>query len=120
MKALGARAGDTIEGSGKDMLFRVLLHVFEAARPVDGSVHDLKITSVSSDNRYLEFTLQHVQNLAFVGIHDVDDTGGAQLTGVERLSARCRIKGRAIQHDCGTSLVLDDSDYRRVELGEIG
>ncbi len=64
VKALGPRAGDTIERRRQHVLPRVLLHVLEAPRPVDRGRGPVPRASSPFDD---------VQDRAVVVVHHVDD-----------------------------------------------
>ncbi len=78
------------------MLTGVLLHVLEAARPVDDAPRRAE----------LDWTLHQVQNPAVVAIDDVDDASGAEGAGIERLATGGRIEGGAVEDGCEVSRTL--------------
>ena len=65
VEALGAHAEQPIERRRQHVLAGVLLHVIEAARPVDLAVHDLAGASAVPDD--------DVHDRAVVAIDHVDD-----------------------------------------------
>jgi hypothetical protein len=72
------------------MLAGVLLHVIEAARPVDLAADDVaRVQRAGHD----------VRDRAVVTIDDIGDRRTADRSGVERLSARCRIERSLIEGD---------------------
>ncbi len=77
MKTFGSCARDPIECSGEHVLTGVLLHVFEAPCPINRAV----------DGAGLDGSLDHMKDFPIVSVGNVDDARGAQLTGVERLTA---------------------------------
>src|SRR3981189_407852 len=76
-----------LKHGGEQMLARVLLHVVEAARPVDAAV----------DIRTFRATVDNVNDfVAFIA--DVEDICIRDLAQVVRLAARSRVKSRTIQN----------------------
>ncbi len=87
------------------MLTGVLLHVVEAARPVDlrggrGARH--------------ERLLDDMHDIV-VSILDVEYPNAIDRPGVEWLTARCWIERRPIEHDFDTAVARLATDDRRVE-----
>jgi hypothetical protein len=78
VKALGPRLQKTIEGRRQHMLPGVLLHVVEAAGPVDAAGDACPL---------LEMPVDEVQDRAGVRVHYLDDASGAKHAEVERLPA---------------------------------
>ena len=66
------------EDRGEEMLPGVLLHVIEAARPVDDPAHQLQVAR--------RWRREHVRD-AIALVDDVGHGDAAQRAGVERLSA---------------------------------
>ena len=103
----GANLGSEMEGNrraseaflkhgGEEMLAGVLLHVVEAARPVDAALRFAGIQRSINDVDDFIFVLAHVQNI-----------GVAKFPEVVRLAAGTRIKSSAIEDDFpGRSLRL--------------
>ena len=50
----------------------------------------------------------HVQDAAVLVVDDVDDARAAERAGIERLSARCGIESRAVEHDGVTAGVASN------------
>src|SRR4051812_24134363 len=91
MKALRSSGARAIECGRQHMLTRVLLHVFEAPRPVDHTV----------DGAGCDWPLDHVQNHTVVAIDDIDHARVPEPASVEWLSARRRIERSAVEHRGG-------------------
>ena len=63
--------------------------------------------------------LDDVHNRAVVSVDDVDHAGAANRSGIERLTAGCRVERGAIEHDAGAAGDVADVDDTGIELGEI-
>ncbi len=101
-----------VERRRQHVLAGVLLHVLEAARPIDPPAHRTA--------RNLPF--DHVHDAAVVFVDDVDDAGAAERAGIERLAAGRGIEGRAVEHDgvtCGDAGHRLGRHDRGVELGGV-
>ena len=97
VEADGSDLEHAVERRRQHVLARVLLHVLEAARPVDPPC---------TARRDLAF--DHCTMLAVVFVDDLDDAGGAERAGIERLAARGRIESRAVEHDAACAGVAGD------------
>ena len=88
VEALGAVGEEAVEGGREHVLPGVLLHVVEAAAPVDDTA-----------NRRLggDWFAGHVRNAPIVLIHDVDDRGAADRANIEWLPARRRVEEGSIE-----------------------
>ena len=95
------------------MLTSVLLHMVEAARPVDDAPRRAE----------LDWTLHQVQNPAVVAIDDVDDASGAEDAGIERLATGGRIERVRSRTACQMARTLRhcvNADHRSIELAGVG
>ena len=111
VKALGPRAGEPVERRREHVLAGVLLHVLEAARPVDRARGTRSLAAASR--------FDHVQDRAVVPIDDVDDARAAERAGVERLAAGCRIERGAVEHDGRRPSCAPTPTICGVELGQV-
>ena len=110
MKALGPGVQQAIEGRRQHVLAGVLLHVIEAAGPVDRA----------ADPRGVRRAIDDMQDPPIVGVDDVQDLRARQRADVERLAARGRIERRPIEDDGDLPLVDRLLDDVRVELAQVG
>src|SRR4051812_12656422 len=110
MDAYRLRAKQILEHGRKQMLSGVLLHVIEAARPVDLRGH---LTSNFDRRRGGEYVRD-----AVILIDDVDDVLPGQGAEVVKLSARCGIESGSVEVEPLSVLrtIHDPSG----ELGQVG
>src|SRR5678816_276413 len=87
------------------MLTRVLLHVIEAARPVDLASHAITGGQRPADD---------VNDLGIL-VDRLDDLDRAKTTDIKGLTAGCRIERRAIEHDDRAALSLGGARDSRLE-----
>ena len=93
------------------MLSRVLLHVLEAAIPVDPPVRRAR--------QHLAF--DDVQHHSVITIDDVHHARVTEGAGIEGLTTRRRIEGRAVENGgCATLRVADHVEDRGVEFLQVG
>src|SRR5258708_7929822 len=123
MEAHGPHAEQAIECRRQHVLTGVLLHVIEAAWPVDDAVRVLANMQRRSLLRPgpsklgpYTYTFKDVQNVAGVIVLDVDDADAAERADVERLAARCGIERGAIEHGHGPAVARLDARHDAVEL----
>ena len=91
----------------EEMLAGVLLHVIEAAVPLDAA----------PDSADTEWGAEEMDDaLAFV--HDIQNRDVVHPPAIERLTTRGGIEGGAIEVDTGTVTAL--IDHIRVELAKVG
>ena len=60
-----------------------------------------------------------MHNRTVVSIDDVDYAGAANRSGIERLTAGCRVERGAIEHDAGAAGDIADVDDKGIELCEM-
>jgi hypothetical protein len=87
VKARRPRLAGSLERRRQDVLSRVLLHVLEAAIPVD--------PAVCRARQHLAF--DDVQHRSVITIDDIHNTRVTEGAGIEGLTTRCRIEGRAVK-----------------------
>ena len=92
MEADGSDVRQPVEGRRQNVLARVLLHVVEAACPVDRAGHCLP-----DAYRGRIRVVDHMSDVAVLEIENVDDGPGPELPSIEGLSPGGRIEGRAIE-----------------------
>ena len=112
MEAHRSDVQQAVERGRQHVLAGVLLHVLEAAGPVDPPAHQAR----------LDLSLDEMNDAAVVFVDDLDDASGAERARIERLAARGRVKGRAIEHDgvpSGISGDRLDAHDGRLELGRV-
>ena len=94
------------ERGGEHVLSRVLLHVIEAARPVDCAVNRARSDGLVGEMR----------DFAILGVEHFHDCGSAQVACVKWLSARSGVKRGAIQAHAPTRSLRFASEDLRVEF----
>ena len=97
------------------MLPRVLLHVIEAACPIDLAVHGI----ASFEFYVLSSQFRHVSDRSVLLVDDLDDSERAEAAGVERLAAGGWIEGGAIQRHQQAIVAAIEARDRRVKRPEI-
>jgi hypothetical protein len=88
-EAARLRAEQFDERLREDVLPRVLLHVVEAARPVNAPAHLRALCR--------RFALEDVEHVAVLFFDALDDARRAERAGVSRLPAARRVEGRAVE-----------------------
>ena len=101
---------DAEEGRREQVLSVVLLHVVEAAGPIDRSFHF---------SAGVERTVEQVQHLAVPILH-VEHRRTAQRALVPRLAAALGIEGAAVQHRCWLAIQIPQRDEMGGEAGQVG
>jgi hypothetical protein len=91
MKSHGVGIEHLLEGSGQNVLTGVLLHVIEAARPINHPCDHIRTLWQS--------LLKHVHDSAILlSHHDVDHRNPTQHPSIGRLTARVGIEGGAVEN----------------------
>src|ERR1019366_2681678 len=115
MKAHRPRAEQPVERGRQYVLPGMLLHVIEAARPVDHAVNalaDLQGLRVGPTKAGPYAVVDDMEDLSLLVVDDVNHAYAAERADVERLPAGGGIEARAIEHDDRAAVAaLDASDY---------
>ena len=93
---------------GKNVLPGVLLHLVEAVRPVDRA----------RDARAFRVAIEHVGD-GFAFIDDIEDWNAGDRSMVRGLSARVRIKRRAVEIDANTISLWRSAQNIRLKLAQV-
>ena len=107
VEARGPVGEQTIERGGQHVLPRVLLHVVEAAGPVD----------LAGDGRLLLEWCSHDMDDLAVRVDNVEDLDPGEASGVEGLAARRWVERRAVEHDCRSAFELERTPNDGIEDG---
>jgi hypothetical protein len=111
-EAAGLRAEQLDESLRENVLPGVLLHVVEAARPIDAAAH------LGPFGRGV--ALYDVEHALRLSVDALDDAGAAERAGVRRLPAAGRVEGRAVERDGRAAVVrARQGQDARVELGQV-
>ena len=94
------------------MLAGMLLHVIEAADPVD----------FSSDRRACDrrWSADKVHDVTRLVLFDLEHRGAAERAGVERLTARYRVKSGAIEPHCRAFAARVGTNHGGFERAGVG
>jgi len=93
------------------MLARVLLHVIEAANPVDSAIDDRA-------GRGLQRALQDVEDETIL-LGDIDDSDAVQSAGVVGLATRGRVEASRVKESRRVAFPGRGREQRRTEVGAV-
>ena len=111
VKAHGAQTVQFLEDGGEQVLAGVLLHVIEAAVPIDQCPR--LAGRIGGQRRG-----QAMRDASIVFVRDFDNRDAAECAEVERLPAGSGIEGRAVQvYGCGVGGAVDNAGGELAQVG---